>query len=104
MVQGGTGRSFPFVEIAQYRADALHPYGTIYIVHTGGKTPQGKLWEREHPVPNLQDAKMILDIALYGDECPLSPEERKERVETYLETALFNDGRFIDGQNSKLRV
>lgn len=104
MVKGGSGRSFPFVEIAQYRADALHPYSTIYIIHNGGKTPQGKAWEIEHPISDLEGAKMILDIALYGDESPLSPEERKEGVEAYLKTALFDDGRFIDGQNSKLRV
>lgn len=96
MIQGGDGRRFPFVERVHLRADATHPEGTAYIVHNGGKTPQGKLWEREHLCADLEEAKMILDIILYGDDSPLSPEQRQEGVEAAVRVSLFDDGRFID--------
>lgn len=97
MIQGGDGRRFPFVERVHLRADATHPEGTAYIVHDGGKTPQGKLWEREIVCESLQDAEMIFELWLYAeDDSPLTPEQRQEGAEAAVNKSLFDDGRFID--------
>lgn len=104
MIQGGDGRSFPFVERVHLRADALHPEDTAYIVHNGGKSPQGKLWEIEHLCTDLEEAKMILDLLLYGDESPLSPEQRQAGVEAAVRVSLFDDGRYIDRDYKERRV